>query len=101
MMKVTVSSTDVRHFSGNAKVSGKPFNLAFQKVWLHTYDRSGNLNPYPEKVEIILEKDEDDVALFYPVGEYILHPSSIYVDRFGNLAVAPRLVAAKSAKAAA
>lgn len=102
MLKVTVTNTEVRHQSGNSKSTGKPYAMSFQTVWMHTYDRSGQPNPYPEKVEIILEKDKDGAALFHPVGEYILHPSSIYVDRTGNLAVAPRLIVAKpTVKAAA
>lgn len=101
MIKVTVTSPDVRNMSGNAKTSGKPYSLNFQTVWLHTFDKQGNPNPYPEKVEIILEKDQSGAALFYPVGEYIMHPSSIYVDRLGNVAVAPRLSAVKTAPKAA
>lgn len=101
MIKVTVSSTNTRHFSGNSKATGKPFSLTFQKVWLHLYERDGSKKPYPQEVEIILEKDKDGAALFFNPGEYQLHPSSIYVDQRGNVAVAPRLVAVQSAKAAA
>ena len=93
MIKVSVTSTEVRSYSGNAKASGKPFTLNFQTVWVHTSDRQGNPNPYPEKVEIILEKNTEGSALFYPIGDYQLAPNSIYVDRNGNFAVAPRLVA--------
>lgn len=101
MIKVTVSSTDVRHQSGNAKASGKPYALAFQTVWVHTFDKQGNPNPFPEKVEIILDKAQDGAALFHPAGEYLLHPSSIYVNRNGDLSVAPRLVPVPKAKPAA
>jgi len=100
MIKVSVTSTDVRNQSGTAKATGKAYSLDFQTVWVHTSDRSGNPNPYPEKVEIILEKNKDGAALFYPAGEYMLAPNSIYVDRSGNLAIAPRLIA-KPAPAAA
>ena len=55
-------------------------------------DRKGNPNPYPEKVEIILDKNAEGAALFYPAGDYTLSPNSIYVDRNGSLAIAPRLV---------
>ena len=57
------------------------------------HDRQGKPNPYPEKVEIILEKDKDGAALFYTPGEYTFAPESIYVDRNGSLAISPRLVA--------
>lgn len=92
MIKVSVTSTEVRNQSGNVKATGKPYSLNFQTVWFHTFDRHGNPNPYPEKVEIILEKAPDGAALFNPIGEYTLAPSSIYIDRNGNLALSPKLV---------
>lgn len=101
MIKVSVTSTEVRTQSGNAKATGKPYSLAFQIVWMHTYDRSGKPNPYPEKVEIILEKNEQGAALFYPVGDYTLAPESVYVNRNGDLALSPRLVPLKPAAVAA
>lgn len=102
MIRVTVSSTAVREQSGNAKATGKPYHLSFQTVWMHLADRDGNADPYPTKVEIILPRDKQDgAAIFYPVGEYQLAPSSIYVDARGNVAVAPRLVPLRApAKAA-
>jgi hypothetical protein len=97
MIQVSVTSTEVRNQSGTAKASGKSYSLNFQTVWFHTFDRQGVKNPYPEKAEIILEKDAQGAALFYPVGEYTLSPQSVYVDRSGNLAIAPRLVPLKAA----
>ena len=91
MIQVSVTSTEVRNQSGNAKATGKPYSLNFQTVWFHTYDRSGQKLPYPEKAEIILEKNKEGAALFYPVGEYVLASSSIYIDRTGNVSVSPRL----------
>lgn len=96
MIQVSVKSTDVRNQSGNAKVSGKPYSLNFQTVWVHTVDRNGNPNPYPEKTEVILEKNEQGAALFYPVGEYTFAPASIYVSRTGDLALSPKLVPLKA-----
>lgn len=101
MIRISVTSTEVRNQSGNAKATGKPYSLNFQTVWLHLIDRNGNADPYPTKVEIILDKDKDGAALFYPAGDYQLHPSSIYVDRTGNVAVAPRLLAVQRAPKAA
>lgn len=101
MIQVSVTSTEVRNQRGTAKASGKAYDLNFQTVWFHTYDRQGNKNPYPEKSEIILEKNEQGQALFWPIGEYTLAPSSVYVDRSGNLAIAPRLVPLKPKAAAA
>ena len=101
MIQVSVTSTEVRNQRGTAKATGKLYDLSFQTVWFHTYDRQGNKNPYPEKSEIILEKNEQGQALFWPVGEYYLAPSSCYVDRSGNLAISPRLTPLKSKAAAA
>ena len=101
IIQVSVTSTEVRNQRGTAKASGKAYDLNFQTVWFHTYDRQGNKNPYPEKSEIILEKNEQGQALFWPIGEYTLAPSSVYVDRSGNLAIAPRLVSIKPKAAAA
>jgi len=101
MIQVSVTSTEVRNQRGTAKASGKAYDLNFQTVWFHTHDRQGNKNPYPEKSEVILEKNEQGQALFWPVGEYTLAPSSVYVDRSGNLAIAPRLVPLKPKAAAA
>ena len=95
MIQISVKSTEVRNQRGNGKVSGKPYDINFQTVWAHTSDRNGNPNPFPEKVEIILEKNEQGAALFYPIGEYTLAPNSVYVDRSGNLSISPRLVALK------
>jgi len=100
MLKVSVTSTEVRNQSGNAKASGKPYSLNFQTAWFHTYDRTGNKNPYPEKVEIILDKNADGAALFYTPGDYQLHPNSIYVDQAGKLAIQPRLIPLKAEPAA-
>lgn len=91
MIQVSVTSTEVRNQSGNAKASGKPYSLNFQTVWFHTCDRTGQKLPYPEKAEIILEKNKEGAALYYPVGEYTLSPSSIYIDRTGNVAISPKL----------
>lgn len=101
MIKVSVTSTEVRNQSGNAKASGKPYSLNFQTVWMHTHDRTGKPNPFPEKVEIILDKNDQGAALFYPIGEYTLTPESVYVDRGGNLAISPRLVPLKPKAVAA
>lgn len=98
MIQISVASTELNRITGNAKNGGKPYDLSFQEVWAHTYTREGVKNPYPEKLEIILDKDKDGTVIFYPVGEYQLHPSSLYI-RDGKLAVAPRLIALK-AKAA-
>ena len=93
MIKVQITSTAVRRMTGNAKGTGKPYDMSFQDAWMFLTDRDGKADPYPTKVEVMLPKDKDGAALFYPEGNYQLHPSSIYVDQQGRLALSPRLVA--------
>lgn len=98
MLKVTITSTTIREMKGVGKTSGKPYHMAFQTAWIHTFDKDGTPSPFPEKIEVALDRAKDDGAfLFHPAGEYQLHPSAIYVDQNGGLAVAPRLVAMKKA----
>lgn len=101
MIKVSVTSTEVRNQTGHAKATGKAYSLNFQTAWFHTVDRHGIVLPFPEKAEIILEKNEQGAALFYPAGEYTLAPWSFYIDRSGNLAVSPKLVTLKPKAVAA
>lgn len=91
MLKVTVTSTAIRNMVGIGKASGKPYDMNFQTIYLHTIGKDGKPAPFPEKTEIILDKAEDGAALFYPAGEYTLHPSSVYVGKSGNPEVALRL----------
>jgi hypothetical protein len=93
MIKVTIASTDVRNQSGIGKASGKPYDMNFQTAYVHTMDKACNVNAFPEKVELVLDKNPVSGAVIsYPVGEYLMAPSSIYVDRSGNLALRPLLV---------
>jgi len=100
MIRISIASTAVRSMRGNSKVSGKPYDLAFQDAWFHTIGKDGVAAPYPQKVEIILPRADDGAALFYAVGEYQLAPSSVYVDRNGKLSIEPHLVALKPAAVA-
>lgn len=89
MIKIVIAQTGVRDLKGTSTKSGTPrdYHLRFQTGYAHTEDRDGNKPPYPEKFEISLERDQQP----YPVGEYTLHPSALYIDRDGRLAVSPRL----------
>lgn len=99
MIKFTVTSSDVRNMQGVSKDTQRPYDLHFQTVWVHTTDRSGNINPYPEKIEIMLEKSPSGAVVPYSVGEYIASPASLAVDR-GRLVFKPVLVPAKKQAAA-
>lgn len=97
MIKVTVAQSTVRQMSGTSKTTGKPYDMRFQTVYLHTVDQDGNPPPYPEKTEVILNKDQ----AAFPVGEYQLHPSSVYIDRNGSPAISLRLTPVAKAPAPA
>ena len=96
MIKITITSTDIRNMKGLAKASQKPYDLNFQVCWVHTCDRQGNANPYPEKTELMLDKDDKGNVISYPVGDYQLAPSSIQIDRQGNMDLRPVLVGLKT-----
>jgi hypothetical protein len=89
MIRVTVAQTTVKEVKGVSKVSGKPYEMRFQTGYAHTVDKEGNVPPYPEKFEIMLDKDQ---AAYAP-GDYQLHPSSVYVNRDGRADIAVRLTA--------
>ncbi|WP_234264909.1 G5P family DNA-binding protein [Hydrogenophaga sp. NFH-34] len=95
MLKVTITSTAIREMKGVGKTSGKPYHMAFQTGWVHTFERDGNPMPFPEKIELNLDRNEAGDFQLYQPGEYQLHPSSLYVDHNGGLSVAPRLVAVR------
>lgn len=92
MIKFTVIDQKTRENKGIGKASGKPYHMFFQNAWAHTYDKSGDINPFPEKVELILEVDpQTNMPKTYAPGEYQLHPSSLFMGQYG-LEVAPKLV---------
>lgn len=88
MIRITVYDLPVRRLQGTSKVSGKPYDMSIQTVYAHTMDTNGVALPVPEKFEVVLDKEQSP----YPPGDYQLSPASLYVDRDGRLAVAPRLV---------
>lgn len=95
MIQVSVKSTEPRNQRGNAAKTGKPYNMYFQECWAFTVDRNGNPSPYPVKSELILDVDDQGRPMIYPVGDYTLAQSSVYIDRNGSWAIFPRLVPLK------
>ncbi|PND36612.1 heavy metal transporter [Paucibacter aquatile] len=97
MIQITIAQTTVKEFKGNSKTTGKPYHLRMQTGYAHTVDKDGNKPPYPEKFDLMLDGEQQP----YSPGDYQLHPSSLYVDRDGRLAVSARLapVARKPATA--
>jgi hypothetical protein len=93
MLKITITSPAIREMKGVGKASGKPYHMGMQTAWVHTHEKDGTPLPFPENIQLMLDKAEDGAFLFNAPGEYTLHPSSIYVNADGKLSVAPRLVA--------
>lgn len=88
MIRVTIAPGNPREISGIAKGTGKPYRFYTQTAYFHCYGRDGKPNAFPDKCEVIV--DSADKA--YAPGDYQLHPASVYVDRNGRPAMAPRLV---------
>ena len=97
MLKVTIVSPDLRRQPYTDK-NGHPAVLHFQTAYLHTIDRDGVVAPFPEKLEFIAERDEAGNPQAFARGEYVLHPSSVYIDRNGRLAASLRLTPQEPAK---
>ncbi len=93
MIKIQITSSDIREMKGVGKASGKPYHMRFQTGYAFTVDQAGVVVEFPDKFEITLE----DGQLPYPRGTYQLQPSAVYVNRDGNLDVRPRLAAVPAA----
>lgn len=86
MIKFTVPAGTTRTITAK---TGKQFHL--QTVYAHTFERDGKPSLFPVKTDIFLDNDQHGNPKVYPAGDYQLHPSALYVDDKGRLAVAPRL----------
>jgi hypothetical protein len=91
MIRITVAQTTVRELKGTSKTTGRPYHMRFQNGYAHTVDKDNNAPPFPEKFEISLDTDQSA----YAPGDYQLHPSAVYVDRDGRLAISARLTPLK------
>lgn len=96
MIRFTVHSDALRAIHYTDK-KGQPAVFHTQVVYVHSLDRAGKPTPYPEKAELPAERSREGNPIAYAPGDYQLHPSSIYVDAKGRVAVAPRLVPIKPA----
>lgn len=91
MIRITVPAMPTRRLQGTSSTTKKPYDLTFQTIYAHTVDEANKPSPFPEKTEIVLDAGQAP----YAAGEYQLSPASVYVDRNGRLAVAPKLVLLK------
>lgn len=79
----------------NWSKDGRSGTLYKQECYVHLLDRKGTPKPHPERTEITLDTDDRGQPKPFAPGVYTLHPASFYLDRFGGLAVAPKLALAK------
>jgi hypothetical protein len=86
MVKISVESVDVTQREGTTK-SGKA-KPREQTIWVHTLSKDGKSQPHPVRARHTLWDGDQPL----PVGSYTLAPQSVFVDRFGGIALAPKLV---------
>lgn len=81
-LKIEIKSNLITDINGVSQ-KGKPYHMRKQVGWASTYDQQGELNPYPERIEISINDGQDP----YPVGFYSLSDKCIFVGDFNSLAV--------------
>ena len=86
--KFEITNTTSENISGTGK-NGKPFSFNKQTIYAHT---EGEI--YPLKSEFILEDNQAPLS----IGLYDLHPSSVYIDRNGRVAINPLFIPQVKAK---
>lgn len=88
MIKIEVKEAKKERREITSKKDGKQMVFYEQPAYAHTLDKDGRARAYPESCHISLEADQEP----YAPGFYTLDPVSIYVDRFGGLALSrPKL----------
>ena len=90
MIKIEIKDAKVNRREITSKKDGKQMVFLDQEAYAFTLDKSGQARAYPESCRISLDIDQAP----YQPGFYVLEPTSIYVDRFGGLALSrPKLKA--------
>lgn len=100
MIKVTVTKPTAKVVSWSANDVRPAGSMRTQEIWFHTVEEDGSPSFAPVRTEIILDrakvnKETGEILTPeqapYAAGEYVLHPSSVYVDRLGKPAFSVRL----------
>lgn len=103
MLNVKVVKDQATVISWGGPTAQKPDRTAGsmrrQEVWVQFVAQDGTPDPYPSKLEITLADERRDESGNvtrprqepYAKGDYTLHPSAVYVDLNGRLAITPRL----------
>jgi hypothetical protein len=90
MLKIEVRSatSTTRNLTSKA---GKALTFIEQEAYAYTLDREGKPRPYPESCVLNLQPGQEP----YPVGNYMLAPTSVWVGDYRRLNLAPKLVPIK------
>jgi len=81
MPKVEIASTETYQRQGQKGPYWK------QAAYLHTLDRDGKPNRYPERCLIMLPKDTQGQPVPYKVGVYSLAPNSIRIGKYSDIEI--------------
>lgn len=95
MIKIAVTSPSIVERKGTSKTSGKDYHLRIQTAHAFTISEDGIVAEFPDKFEILLDKEQ----VPYARGTYTLSPSACFVSRDGRLDIRPRLVPVTAGKA--
>lgn len=97
MIKIEIASNLVETKSGVSAKSSKPYSIRQQEGWALTYNsQTSQPNPHPQKIVFTLDDNQPP----YPVGLYMLDPSSLYVGKFDSLMIGRVKLIARPAAAA-
>lgn len=96
MLKIQVETEMIDTKAGTSAKTGKDYCIREQEAWMFGVGRDGKPQPHPQRIKLTLDDDQKGP---YPIGAYTLDPSSLYVDRFGQIAIRARLKAVAAASA--
>lgn len=88
MIKVQIESTEVEVKQGTSQRSGKAYSIREQDAWGYFTDPAGKPHPHPQRIRITLGDEQQP----YATGSYIIAPSSLYPDRFGQVTTRAKLI---------
>lgn len=86
MIKISVEAVVINQRQGSMK-NGKPFPRE-QMVYAYLMDKEGKPKPHPVEAKVTLWDDDKPLA----IGMHTLAPQSIYIDKYGAFALAPKVV---------
>jgi len=91
-IKISIEDTAVDEFSGISQKNGKPFTIRKQEGWV-TLPGEKRQRPF------VIQLDDDQPP--YAPGDYLLDPSTYFINRFGALSLGRiKLVKQSAARAA-